>query len=285
MTLETFITTLKQDRANRTGPGLYASDLVFKLLDAYEAQVKEPADCSRTPGAAAGIKAAGLRYRFERDLPWHVVGYEDELPARSAFPDMEVEELVPRFALAGPVEAGAADYADWLAGHEPPETGFVKAPAHLAGPAGWKLVPVEPTEAILDAYWRQAGESKEMRPRTHFSARRYWSEMLAVVPTHPPSGEMREATERARAVLMNADPETGGLISTKLLQMMIDAALRTGGDNESTKPAEPLQVLELSELLADTAKPKVLVEDLADLKKVVEAKIAEINAEFAKHGL
>ena len=47
---------------------------------------------------------------------------------------------------------------------------------------GWKLVPVEPTEAMLDAYWKQTGESKEMRSRTHAYMRRYWSAMLAATP-------------------------------------------------------------------------------------------------------
>jgi hypothetical protein len=37
----------------------------------------------------------------------------------------------------------------------------------------------EPSEAMLDGYWHQAGESREMRPRTHVSARHYWRAMFA----------------------------------------------------------------------------------------------------------
>lgn len=40
------------------------------------------------------------------------------------------------------------------------------------------MVPVEPTEAILDAFWHQAGESKEMRSRVHARARHYWRAMI-----------------------------------------------------------------------------------------------------------
>lgn len=36
----------------------------------------------------------------------------------------------------------------------------------------------EPDEGMLDAYWHQAGESKEMRPRTHHSAKRYYQVMI-----------------------------------------------------------------------------------------------------------
>lgn len=36
----------------------------------------------------------------------------------------------------------------------------------------------EPTDAMLDAYWRQTGESKEMRSRTHAYMRRYFSAMI-----------------------------------------------------------------------------------------------------------
>ncbi|APX66301.1 hypothetical protein AV944_11180 [Sphingomonas sp. LK11] len=61
---------------------------------------------------------------------------------------------------------------------------------------GWKLVPVEPTEAMLDAYWKQTGESKEMRSRTHAYMRRYWSAMLAATPAPAvdavPAGEVEQ---------------------------------------------------------------------------------------------
>lgn len=44
------------------------------------------------------------------------------------------------------------------------------------------MVPREPTEAMLDAFWRQAGESEAMRVRTHHSARHYWRAMLSASP-------------------------------------------------------------------------------------------------------
>lgn len=46
-----------------------------------------------------------------------------------------------------------------------------------------KLVPVEPTDEMLDAYWEQTGESREMRARTHAYMRRYWSAMLTASPS------------------------------------------------------------------------------------------------------
>jgi hypothetical protein len=48
---------------------------------------------------------------------------------------------------------------------------------------GWVLVPREPVEAMLDAYWKQTGESELMRLRTHSYMRRYWSAMLSALPT------------------------------------------------------------------------------------------------------
>jgi hypothetical protein len=41
------------------------------------------------------------------------------------------------------------------------------------------VVPVMPSEAMLDAYWHQTGESREMRSRTHASMCRYYSAMLS----------------------------------------------------------------------------------------------------------
>ncbi|MDO6966930.1 hypothetical protein [Rhizobium alvei] len=46
----------------------------------------------------------------------------------------------------------------------------------------WKMVPLEPTEEMLDAYWKLTGESKEMRARTHAYMRRYYKAMLAAAP-------------------------------------------------------------------------------------------------------
>ena len=43
----------------------------------------------------------------------------------------------------------------------------------------------EPDEAMLDGYWHAAGESKEMRPRTHASGRRYYQSMIDAVLVQP----------------------------------------------------------------------------------------------------
>lgn len=48
--------------------------------------------------------------------------------------------------------------------------------------AGWKVVPEVPTEEMLDAYWHQTGESKEMRSRTHAYMLRYYPAMLSSSP-------------------------------------------------------------------------------------------------------
>jgi hypothetical protein len=61
--------------------------------------------------------------------------------------------------------------------------------------AEWQLVPKEPTDEMLDTYWHYTGESKEMRARTHTSARRFWSEMLSASPT-PASPERLALAER-----------------------------------------------------------------------------------------
>lgn len=55
-------------------------------------------------------------------------------------------------------------------------------------PEGWVAVPRELPEAMLDAYWAQTGESREMRLRIHAYMRRYWSAMLAAAPS-PDEGE------------------------------------------------------------------------------------------------
>jgi len=47
---------------------------------------------------------------------------------------------------------------------------------------GWKLVPIEPTEAMLDASWKLTGESKEMRARVHDRYKRHYQAMLAATP-------------------------------------------------------------------------------------------------------
>jgi hypothetical protein len=51
-------------------------------------------------------------------------------------------------------------------------------------PEGWRLMPIEPTENMLDVYWRQSGESWEMRLRYHNYARRYYDNLLAAAPSY-----------------------------------------------------------------------------------------------------
>lgn len=57
-----------------------------------------------------------------------------------------------------------------------------EAPSAVVG-EGWKLVPIEPTEAMLRAYWEATGESDAMRPRVQARAERYWAAMIAAAPT------------------------------------------------------------------------------------------------------
>lgn len=54
-------------------------------------------------------------------------------------------------------------------------------------PEGWQLVPKEPTETMLDAFWDQTGESREMRSRVHSRARRYYVAILAAAPALTPA--------------------------------------------------------------------------------------------------
>lgn len=46
---------------------------------------------------------------------------------------------------------------------------------------GYVIVPREPTEAMLDAYWSQTGESRAMRQRTHAYMQRYYAAMLSAL--------------------------------------------------------------------------------------------------------
>lgn len=41
----------------------------------------------------------------------------------------------------------------------------------------------EPSEEMLDAYWHQTGESKEMRLRTHAYMKRYFAAMIDAAAT------------------------------------------------------------------------------------------------------
>lgn len=47
---------------------------------------------------------------------------------------------------------------------------------------GFVMVPVEPTEDMLDASWEQTGESREMRERTHARFARHYRAMIAARP-------------------------------------------------------------------------------------------------------
>ncbi|SDJ25731.1 hypothetical protein SAMN05428983_0854 [Agrobacterium fabrum] len=54
--------------------------------------------------------------------------------------------------------------------------------AQVQDVAGWQLVPVRPTEEMLDAYWGQTGESEAMRSRVQARAKMYYHVMLAAAP-------------------------------------------------------------------------------------------------------
>ena len=51
---------------------------------------------------------------------------------------------------------------------------------------GFAVVPVEPTEGMLDASWKQTGESKEMRARTHAHYARHYRAMIAATQDTAP---------------------------------------------------------------------------------------------------
>lgn len=55
-------------------------------------------------------------------------------------------------------------------------------------------LPLEPTEAMLDAYWEQTGESVEMRTRVHSRARKLYAAMAraALSPTPSPAMAAKE---------------------------------------------------------------------------------------------
>ena len=54
--------------------------------------------------------------------------------------------------------------------------------AQVQDVAGWQLVPKQPTEEMLDAYWGQTGESEAMRSRVHARAKIHYHVMLAAAP-------------------------------------------------------------------------------------------------------
>lgn len=57
----------------------------------------------------------------------------------------------------------------------PPETSSEFVPA---APEGYALVPIEPTELMLEAYFAQSGESHKMKERVFDSARGRWRVMV-----------------------------------------------------------------------------------------------------------
>jgi len=65
----------------------------------------------------------------------------------------------------------------------------------------WVLVPVEPSEQMLDASWHQAGESRQMRERYHHRIKRHYDVMLSAAPPIPDDvwAEMVERGARALA--------------------------------------------------------------------------------------
>lgn len=60
--------------------------------------------------------------------------------------------------------------------------------AQVQDVAGWQLVPVRPTEEMLDAYWGQTGESEAMRSRVQARAKMYYHVMLAAAPAKQEGG-------------------------------------------------------------------------------------------------
>lgn len=60
--------------------------------------------------------------------------------------------------------------------------------AQVQDVAGWQLVPTQPTEDMLDAYWGQTGESEAMRSRVHSRAKILYHVMLAAAPAKQEGG-------------------------------------------------------------------------------------------------
>lgn len=68
----------------------------------------------------------------------------------------------------------------------------------------WVLVPVEPSEQMLDASWHQAGESRQMRERYHHRIKRHYDVMLSAAPPIP-DDVWSEMVERGKRALMARD--------------------------------------------------------------------------------
>lgn len=65
----------------------------------------------------------------------------------------------------------------------------------VAAPDGWKLVPVEITDAMVDA----SGCEGQYKLSGHEQAQRLWSEMLAAAPSH--SQQSAESSESLREII------------------------------------------------------------------------------------
>ncbi|QPS81639.1 MULTISPECIES: hypothetical protein [Delftia] len=111
-------------------------------------------------GAAPAAVAGPAWDKTRRDLAIVMMGFAGN-PSRS----LEVAEIV----LDAATEPGAP-----MAYLRAPAAPALEAPAAPTAPDGWKLVPVEPTREMLDAYVREGG-------RFH-SARADWAAMLAAAP-------------------------------------------------------------------------------------------------------
>ncbi|WCK26592.1 hypothetical protein [Agrobacterium pusense] len=74
------------------------------------------------------------------------------------------------------------DVGDEAVAECPDCDGIGKVSAQVQDVAGWQLVPAQPTEEMLDAYWGQTGESEAMRSRVHGRAKILYHVMLAAAP-------------------------------------------------------------------------------------------------------
>ncbi len=145
------------------------------------------------------------RLRFEGDLDkWMkiigagITGYQPEAYAAM---DAACRELVklrslsaaePQFATTAAVSQTLVDLATAVIAQAPATaTEFMgislddirsALSAQVQDVAGWQLVPAQPTEDMLDAYWGQTGESEAMRSRVHSRAKILYHVMLAAAP-------------------------------------------------------------------------------------------------------
>lgn len=126
----------------------------------------------------AWVGKTKFRSAFEHDALRFLLAAHAPAPAIA---DDEIQKIVGQAAISlDPINNSHAR-------HMPMDfyRALFTALAHAPAPGiadGWQLVPLEPTEAILDGFWRQSGESREMRARVHERARYYWRAMLTAAP-------------------------------------------------------------------------------------------------------